>query len=69
MIGVPSTHRDSSLARNDIKRDQHDRYKVKLSWAIGCGYPKFDNLDKFVTEDYYPDITKKYAPRGLTSRE
>jgi ABC-type nitrate/sulfonate/bicarbonate transport system substrate-binding protein len=46
----------------DTKREYYDRYKVMLSWAISRGYLKIDNLDKFVTEAYYPDVARKYAP-------
>jgi len=34
---------------------------VKLGWVISRGYPKFDNLYKFVAEAYCADIAKKYA--------
>ena len=46
----------------DTKKEYYDRYKVMLTWAINKGYLKIDNLDKFVTEAYYPDIARKYAP-------
>lgn len=46
----------------DTKKEYYDRYKVMLTWAINKGYLKIDNLDKFVTEAYYPDVARKYAP-------